>query len=208
MVTEGTAVSVLGRISVVVLSLMVGAILALWAANAFPQLTPFGTDSSQKDTQVINAVTRIEQIALVSLAIEGITENRSNSELFGVDVPWSDRVSFIRYSFDAKLGLNGEDVTVTQTGENSFEIELPEFIFIGHDQINFALAAENNGVLSWVTADIDPLEIVNEVLDEDAQAEYVKKNAELLEDQAESFYRSLVLSVNPEANVKFVFAGQ
>ena len=134
--------SVLGRISLIVLSVVVGATLALWAANAFPQLTPFRTESTQQDTQVINAVTRIEQIALVSLAIEGITENRANSQLFGVDVPWSDRVSFIRYSFNAKLGLKGEDVTVTQTGESSFEIELPEFIFIGHDDINFALAAE------------------------------------------------------------------
>ena len=104
--------SVLGRISLVVLSLLVGASVALWAANAFPQLTPFGSDSTQQDTQVINAVTRIEQVALVSLAIEGITENRNKSELFGVDVPWSERISFIRYSFDAKLGLNGEDVTV------------------------------------------------------------------------------------------------
>lgn len=207
-VREGTAVSVLGRITVIVLSLVVGATLALWAANAFPQLTPFRTESKQQDTQVINAVTRIEQIALVSLAIEGITENRSNSQLFGVDVPWSDRVSFIRYSFDAKLGLKGEDVTVTQTGEHSFEIALPEFVFIGHDDVNFALAAEDNGVLSWVTADIDQLEIVNDVLDEDAQAEYLEKNTDLLEEQAESFYRSLVLSVDPEADVTFVFAGE
>ncbi|WP_291378704.1 hypothetical protein [Demequina sp.] len=200
--------SVLGRISLVVLSLLVGASVALWAANAFPQLTPFGSDSTQQDTQVINAVTRIEQVALVSLAIEGITENRNKSELFGVDVPWSERISFIRYSFDAKLGLNGEDVTVTQTDEHSFEIELPEFIFIGHDEVKFALAAENNGVLSWVTADIDPLDIVNDVLDEDAQAEYLQRNADLLEEQAESFYRSLVLSVDPEADVTFAFAGE
>lgn len=207
-VREGTAVRVLGRISLIVLSLVVGATLALWAANAFPQLTPFRTESTQQDTQVINAVTRIEQIALVSLAIEGITENRANSQLFGVDVPWSDRVSFIRYSFTAKLGLDGEGVTVTPTGENSFEIELPEFVFIGHDKINFAMAAENDGVLSWVTADIDPLEIVNEVLDEDAQGQYLEKNKELLEEQAKSFYRSLVLSVDPEADVTFVFAGE
>ena len=99
-------------------------------------------------------------------------------------------------------------MTVTPTGENSFEIELPEFVFIGHDEINFAIAAENDGVLSWVTADIDPLEIVNEVLDEDAQGQYLEKNTELLEEQAESFYRSLVLSVDPEADVTFVFAGE
>ncbi len=205
---EGTPVSVLGRISLVIMSLVVGATLTLWAANAFPQLTPFRTESTQQDTQVINAVTRIEQIALVSLAIQGITENRANSQLFGVDVPWSDRVSFIRYSFTAKLGLDGGGVTVTPTGENSFEIELPEFVFIGHDEIDFAMAAEENGALSWVTADIDQLEIVNEVLDEDAQGQYLEKNKDLLEEQAESFYRSLVVSVDPEAIVTFVFAGE
>ena len=198
---------VLSKISLVVVGLVVGGILALWAANAFPQLTPFGTETTKKDTQVINAVTRVQQVALVSLAIEGINEDRTNSQLFGIDVPGSDRVSFIRYSFDAKLGLDGKDVVITQTGEHSFEIELPAFIFIGHDDVGFEVAAESNGVLSWVTAEIDPLEIVNEVLDDDAQVQYLAKNSELLKEQAESFYRSLVVSVDPAATVTFVFAG-
>lgn len=198
---------VLSKISLVVVGLIVGGIVALWAANAFPQLTPFGTETTKKDTQVINAVTRVQQIALVSLAIEGINEDRTNSQLFGIDVPGSDRVTFIRYSFDAKLGLDGKDVVVTQTGEHSFEIELPRFIFIGHDNVGFEVAAESNGVLSWVTAEIDPLEIVNEVLDDEAQVQYLAKNSELLREQAESFYRSLVVSVDPAATVTFVFAG-
>lgn len=196
-----------GRVSLVAVGLLVGGATALWAANAFPQLTPFTTESTQEDTQVIMAVTRVQQIALVSLAIEGINEDRANSELWGIDVPGSDRVSFIRYSFNAKLGLDGEDVIVTQTGEHGFEIELPEFIFIGHDNVDFELAAESNGVLSWVTAEIDPLDVVNDVLDEDAQAQYLAKNSDLLKEQAEWFYTSLVMSVDPEADVTFVFAG-
>lgn len=198
---------VLNRISLLVAGLLVGGILALWAANAFPQLTPFATESEREDTQVIEAVTRVQQIALVSLAIEGITEDRTKAELWGIDVPGSDRVTFTRYSFDAKLGVDGADAVVRQTGEHAFEIQLPVFMFIGHDNVTFELAAESNGVLSWVTAEIDPLDVVNDVLDEDAQAQYLAKNEELLREQAEWFYRSLVTSVDPEAEVTFVFAG-
>ena len=107
------------------------------------------------DSQVINAVDRVEQVALVSLGIQGINESRANSEVFGLKVPGSDRVTFVQYSFRGKLGIDGENVTVTPTGENSYRVTIPKFIFIGYDDLDFKVAAEDNGVLSWVTADID-----------------------------------------------------
>jgi len=198
---------IVGRIVVVILCIIGGGAIALWAASAFPDLSPFGAEEEQQDSQVINAVNRTEQVSLVSLGIQGITENRSNSELFGFDVPGSERVSFIQYSFNAKLGIDGEDVTITQTGETSYDVEIPEFIFIGHDEISFASPVEENGLLSWVTADIDPLETVNEVLDSDSQDQYLEMHQDLLEEQAESFYRSLILSVEPGATVDFSFSG-
>ncbi|WP_084104458.1 hypothetical protein [Demequina sp. NBRC 110056] len=194
------------RVVVSVVLVIAGAAAALWAASAFPQLSPFAETTETQDSQVVNAVNRTEQIALVSLGIQGITETRESSELFGFAVPGSERVAFIQYSFNAKLGLDGEDVSVTPTGEKSYLVAMPEFIFIGHDDIEFSSAVEDNGVLSWATADIDPLEVVNDVLDNDAQADYLEANEELLQEQAEAFYRSIVMSVDPEIDVAFEFA--
>ena len=184
-----------------------GAAVGLWGANAFPSFDLFSQKSESHDTQVINAVDRVEQIALVSLGIQGITESTASSEVFGLTVPGSDRATFVQYSFRGKLGIDGEDVTVTPTGENSYRVTIPTFIFIGYDKVDFKVAAEDNGILSWVTADIDPLDIVNEVLDEAAQQEYLKTNRDVLEEQAQTFYRSIMTSVDPDAVVEFEFRG-
>lgn len=200
-----TGYRIIAGVAVAVFFVLVGAVVGLWGANVFPQFTLFSQQEESYDSQVINAVDRIEQVALVSLGIQGITERRSNSELFGITVPGSGRVTFIQYSFNGKLGIDGEDVTVTPTGENSYLVSIPQFIFIGYDDLDFKVAAEDNGVLSWVTADIDSLDIVNEVLDGAAQQEYLQGNVDLLEEQAQTFYRSIILSVNPEIQVEFEF---
>ncbi len=198
--------SVVTRVAVVVGCLVLGAVAALAATAAYPQLASFGAEPETSNTEVVNAVNRVEEVALVSLGIQGITESRSNSEILGVAIPGSDRAVFLQYNFTAKLGINGEDVKVTQTGENSFRVTIPAFIFIGHDDIVFKSAAENNGVLSWVTADIDKVDLVNDVLDEGGKNQYLAANSDLLEDQAQGFYESIIHGIDPEIDVEFEFA--
>lgn len=182
-----------------------GAAVGLWGANAFPNFDLFSQKEESHDSQVIMAVNRVEQVALVSLGIQGINESRKNSEVFGIKVPGSGRATFVQYSFNGKLGIDGAGVTVTPTGENHYRVTIPKFIFIGYDKVDFKVAAEDNGVLSWVTADIDPLEIVNGILDEPGQQEYVRQNKDVLEEQAATFYTSIITSVDPDAVVEFTF---
>ena len=101
-----------------------------------------------KNTQVINAVQREEQVVLLSLGIQGLAEKSSAGEVFGVRVPWTDRTQFVQYSYKAKLGIEGKDVRVTETGEHAYTVEVPQFIFIGHTDEEFKTAVEDNGVLS------------------------------------------------------------
>lgn len=184
-----------------------GAAMGLWGANAFPSFDLFSQKAESHDSQVIMAVDRVEQVALVSLGIQGINESRTNSEVFGIKVPGSARATFVQYSFNGKLGIDGAEVTVTPTGEHTYRVTIPQFIFIGYDNLDFKVAAEDNGLLSWVTADIDPLDIVNGVLDEAGQQEYLRKNKDVLEEQAQTFYRSIITSVDPDAVVEFTFSG-
>ena len=182
-----------------------GAFLALGAVKAFHLPALFGTESETHNTQVITAVTRTEQVALLSLGIQGILKKTENRTFLGMDVPGSERASLMMYKFNAKLGIEGKDVKVSQTGDNQFLVSVPRFIFIGHDKERFELFAENNGIMSWVTPEIDPVEMINNVLNDNTEAQYVASNKAVLEDQAKSFYSGIISSIDPAITVTFEF---
>lgn len=57
-----------------------------------------------------------------------------------------------------------------------------------------------------MTPEIDAVEMVNKILDDSAQAEYIEANTEVLQDQAASFYRGMVTGIDPELTVEFEYA--
>lgn len=183
-------------------------VLVLAAMQFLPKLDPFGIEKSTRKSQVIESVSRQEQVALVSLGIQGIQEDTSKGTVpfLNQAIPWSERATFAQYSFTAKLGVDGEDVRIEETDEDSFLVTIPEFIFIGHDDEDFRLVTENNGALSWLTPEIDQFEMVNTILNEDAKDEYIASNEELLKDQARDFYGGIITSVDPDVELEFRLA--
>jgi len=141
----------------------------------------------------------------LSLGIQGISERTAGSKFFGIDIPGSNRASFLQYNFNAKLGLEGKDVKIERAGANLYHLSVPAFTFIGHDGVSFKMAAENNGVLSWTTPPIDPVETINQILNDEAKSQYVTANQQILIDQAKSFYTGIIRSVDPSAEVTFDF---
>ncbi|WP_345751231.1 hypothetical protein [Microbacterium rhizophilus] len=149
-----------GGIVVVGLAVL-GVVALLGAMKVLPDIALFGDESEERSTQVLTAVSRQEEVALLSLGIQGIDRKSSRTTFLGVETPGSERASFVQYSFNAKLGVDGADVTIEQTGEDAYRIAIPEFVFIGHDDEHFELITEDNGILSWVTPEIDQLEMVD-----------------------------------------------
>ncbi|KGN29775.1 hypothetical protein N802_11370 [Knoellia sinensis KCTC 19936] len=168
-------------------------------------LSPLGLESSSRDSQVIQSIERTEEVSLLSLGVQGIKDYDQNRELFGKTIPGTGKTAFLQYNFHAKLGLDGSKVTVTQQGEHDFTISVPAFAFIGYEQPTFKVAAEDGGVLSWATPEIDKIAMVNEILNDDAQAEYIASNEQTLQDQTKVFYDTLIKSVDPEATTTFEF---
>jgi hypothetical protein len=191
----------------VLIAIVLMAVAVIVGAKMLSGTPLFGTEPEERNTQVINAITREEQVVLLSLGIQGIAEKSDQTTLLNQRVPWSERASFMQYSFTAKVGIDGDGVTVEQTGENEFLVSIPEFIFIGHDDEDFQLVAEDNGVLSWITPPIDPVEMINEILDDEAKSQYIESNRELLRDQAKSFYGGIISSVDSDVVVKYEFRG-
>ena len=160
-----------------------------------------------RHTQILQAVNREEQVVLTSLAIQGIVEETASTTLWGHEIFGTERAVFLQYTLSAKLGVEGADVVIEQTGENEFLVTIPEFIFIGHDDVEFRMLTENGGALSWVTPDVDTVEMVNDVLRPDALDQYVDEYRDILQDQARVFYSGIISGIDPTAVVAFDFAG-
>lgn len=190
--------------------LLAAVLLALIVLSALGPLkflgTIFSSSTESRDVSVVNAVTTEEQVVLLSLGIQGLMEESAQTELLGFALPGTDRTTFIQYSFNARLGLDGEQVTIEKVTDDEFLITIPEFIFIGHDNETFSLAVEDNGILSWMTPDVDELAMVNNILNNGSELEYIEANADLLRAQAASFYRGIVTSIDPDLSVTFDFA--
>lgn len=179
---------------------------ALVGAKNLGALSFVGVKSETSDSQIVAAVERTQEVSLVGLSIQGIKDEKKCATIFGKCVPSSGDKVFLVYTFTAKLGLDGADVKVTKTGENNYLISVPTFEFIGYDEPTFKVAVRDGGVLSFLTPNIDELELVNEILSEEAQASYLTSNTRALQEQTEVFYDSLVTSISPDAETTFEFS--
>lgn len=188
--------------------LVLAALLVLPKIGAFGLSNLLGSAPDGRDRQIIASITKEEQVALLSLAIQGISEanDKTTLPLLGAALPGSERAIFVQYEFTAKLGIDGKEVTVDKIGENAFLVSIPEFILIGHGDVDLKVAAEDSGALSWLTPEVDQLAMANDILSDDAQEEYISKHRDLLEDQAEDFYSSIITGVDPSADVEFEFS--
>ena len=194
------------KVLIGLLILVVG-LLAGGAITRAMSVEVLGSARDERNTQIIEAIQREEQVVLLSLGVQGIAEERVVTTIFGKQLPGSGRVLFLQYSYNAKLGIEGSEVTISQLDENRFQVSIPEFIFIGHDDVQFQTAVEDNGVLSWVTPEIDTAQVISEILDGDAQFQQVVDNRLLLEDQARAFYTGLIEAIDPEVQVVYEFRG-
>jgi hypothetical protein len=168
-------------------------------------LSPFGINSESHDSQVIRAIERTQEVSLLSLSIQGIKDEEQSRKIFGKSIPGTGEKTFLQYNFDAKLGIDGAEVKVTKTGENAYLISVPKFIFIGYDKPTFKVAVEDGGVLSWATPEIDKVEMINDILNDDARQTYIDSNEDLLEEQTKVFYNSLITSIDPAVVTTFEF---
>ena len=134
-----------------VVAAMVGIALIVTGTLLAPVLTNyiplFGTHSESRNTEVIQSITREEQVVLLSLGIEGIEQKDQTGTSWFNDLPFTGRSKIIQYGFKAKLGIEGKDVAIKETGTGTYLVSIPKFIFIGHDNVSFKSAFEKNGAL-------------------------------------------------------------
>jgi hypothetical protein len=168
-------------------------------------LSPLGIGSSSNDSQVVQALERTQEVSLLKLGIQGIKQESRSAEFFGQTIPGTGDRLFVKYSFNAKLGLDGEKVEVTSTAPGAYVVSVPEFVFLGFEKPKFEVAVEDKDVLGWAAPDVDQMQMVTGILNGEARQQYLADNDDLLREQTKVFYNGLITSVDPEAKTEFVF---
>lgn len=194
--------------------LLVLFVLLLVGAAAFGGLSvgkALGATES-RDTQVIRSIRGEEQVVLVTAGMTDVKEDRGDGLKLAIGdiqlltLPGTERSILVRYEYDAKFGIEGKDVEIVQTGDNSYRITIPEFIYLGYSDPDLSVADEENGILSWTTPEIDTSEIFEELLSSQVVSEHIDGFRSVLEEQAKTFYTKIVTAIDPDIVLEFTFA--
>ncbi|MFJ4027621.1 hypothetical protein ACIPWF_10530 [Paenarthrobacter sp. NPDC089989] len=185
---------------------VLGPALATGGLNALGLSSMLGSSSNERDSQVVQAVTRVQEVALVSLHIEGVARHESTGEILGVAVPASEKTTLIQYKFNAKLGLDGSQVKIEKTGPASFRVTVPQFAGIGFDDPVFEDPMESSEALSWLTPSAVQTRMINNILSNENKQKYIAQNEGALQEQTKTFYYGIIRGVDPDADVVFEFA--
>lgn len=188
-------------------------VLGMIAAAAFAGLTfgKFLGATETRDTQVIRSIKGEEQVILLAAGMTDVQEERGDGlklaigdiELF--TLAGTERSMLVRFEYDAKFGIEGEDVAIVQTGDNSYRVTIPKFIYLGYANPHLSIANEQNGVLTWTTPEIDATEVFEELLSDQAVDEHIDAFRSVLEEQAKTFYTRIVQPIDPAITIEFEF---
>lgn len=196
---------ILGVVGVLVL--VVAAVAAAFVAGRSMSLIadPISTEGTKDTREVIMAVERREEIVLLSTATEGLHTVQSEGKIFKWPLPRSGRTNILQYSFNTKLGIDGRGVSIREISEDQFRVTIPEFKTIGFSEPTFKTVHRSDGVLSFVTEDIDTAAAVTEILNDETRQEHIDSNRDLLQDQARLFYSDLIRAIDEDVTLQFEF---
>lgn len=194
----------------ILLVVVILAVVAVAALVSFNIGKIFGATES-RDTQVIRSIKGEEQVILVTAGMTDVQEEREDGLDFAIGdwdlftLPGSERSVLVRYEYDAKFGIEGKDVEISQTGDNAYLITIPKFIYLGYANPDLSVADEKNGLLSWETPEIDTTEVFEELLSEQAVEQHIEGFRPVLEEQAKLFYSKIVHAIDPAITLDFQF---
>lgn len=194
--------AVLGVI-ILTLGLMLGAFFAGAKSGVFG--SPVQTVEKSKTTEIVQAVERRSDVVLLSAATQGLHTVERNAKFFKWDVPGSKRTNILQYSFNSQLGIDGGAVKIEETGDNKFTVTIPSFKILGYNDPEFKTVVDDDGALSFVTAEVDTAEAVTEVFGDKEREKQINDNRQLLEDQAKSYYTNIVRAIDKNAELEFEY---
>lgn len=189
-----------------VVVLVVGALAGGYLAGIFTPpwlVAALGSQSVIKNEQVVTSMEKKEQTVLLELGVKGVSEAEGIPPAVLKDFPLLKKARYMIYSGKVKLGV--DSVLVKATGDHTFTVSVPEFIWIS-DDVNVDRVISSDGLLSAFTAQKSEIEQINNLVSSADRADYLEQNRQTLRDQAEFVFTKYAKSIDPEATLKFVYA--
>ncbi|WCC80457.1 hypothetical protein O6R08_02745 [Cutibacterium equinum] len=196
-----------GALSFLLIGVLLGGGVIMWGSHrSWPGFGDVaGTSEKTTDRRVVESMELKGDVILLSMRMEGILQKDQARTLGGHEIWGTTKTQFIQYGYDAQLGVDGQAVKVKREDPTHITVTVPPFKFIGHSNEEFKKAAENDGALSFVTADIDTAKAITEVLNPATEQQQVKENGKTLKAQCEKFYRGIAEGIDPNVKIKFVY---
>ncbi|MDU1537973.1 hypothetical protein V7F95_10840 [Cutibacterium avidum] len=196
-----------GALLFLLIGLLLGGGVIIWGSHqSWPGFGDIvGTSEKTTDRRVVTSMELKGDVVLLSMRMEGLLQKDQASTLGGHEIWGTTKTQFIQYGYDAQLGVDGQAVRIKREDPTHVKVTVPPFKFIGHSNEEFKKAAEDNGALSFVTADIDTANAITEVLNPATEQQHIKKNDKALKAQCEKFYRGIAEGIDPNIKVEFVY---
>lgn len=196
------------KIHVWVIFLCVILIGAIWMMGLSTDKSKLlGFKSGSNDTQVVTAMTKQKQVAVLGLSVTDIYDKSQATTFLGMDVPFSEKTAYLKGTFDAKLGFDGKQVKISKskTENKMYNIVIPKFIVIGINNPKFEIIDNKGEILSFVTEEIDTHALANQAMSEKTLNKYIKMNKEWLQEQSKNYYENILKSIDKELKIKIKF---
>lgn len=105
----------------------------------------------------------------------------------------------------SKLGFEASDVEIESKWFNQYVITVPEFVFIGYEDLQFETITKDGGFLSFLTEDIDTAKVVTEIITPEKQSQQIEDNQETLRAEVIDFYTGIDSELDDGIKIKLKF---
>lgn len=158
----------------------------------------------------VKYIEKVNQTVFLSVGIQHVETKTENTKIPWTDIgiPLSEKKALIILNYQAKMGIK-KPVRIIELYNNNYQIEVPEYEVIGislDEEKPYQLYDSRGELLSASTKDIDTGEMVTKSLSNKDQEMYLKNYREQITESAKNYYMTLFKSINPDANVTFIFS--
>ncbi|MGT2910500.1 DUF4230 domain-containing protein [Streptococcus cameli] len=170
----------------------------------------FGQDSVTESSQVTKYLEKTDEHVFLNVGIQHVETQKNNSKIPWTDfkLPFSEKKAIIILNYEAKLGIQ-EPVTISENGEKSYTIKVPQFSVIGIDldkENPYQLYDKEGDLLSMTTKDVDTGKLATQALSKKKQEKYLSQYTSYLKESATDYYQNLFKAIDPEIQIEVVFA--
>lgn len=187
---------------IVLIAVGTGAAIGLHKAG----ISLIGTTTTSSDTRLVDSIQTKQDVTLLSVSVQGLKKVENGASFLTKRIPGTTQTTYLPYRYTANLGIDGGEVTISQTGSKAYSISIPEFKVLGNSNPKFDHSIEDGDLLSFLSENVDKEKLITEILSDSSLSAHISDNQEQLKQQAEMFYSNIVHGIDPEIELTFEFA--